>query len=168
MDDPSRADAVLDAALRTFARYGYRKTSMDEVARAARISRPGLYFLFASKQDLFRAAVTRALTQDLAAASRALTSSRPLRDRVVEAFDHWAGRYIGTDIPEVIAENPDLLGDIVVTAPARFEQLLTDAIGSPDRAQTLISTSIGLKHQVPTQAAYLERLTTAVRLIVIG
>jgi AcrR family transcriptional regulator len=42
-DIPRRAD-VLDAAWRTFTRYGYRKTSMDDVAAEAEISRPGLYF----------------------------------------------------------------------------------------------------------------------------
>jgi len=56
-----RRDAVLASALVTFARFGYRKTSMEEVARAAHISRPGLYFLFSSKELLFRAAVTRSL-----------------------------------------------------------------------------------------------------------
>ena len=34
----SRELAVLDAAVGVFARYGYRKASMDEVARAAGIS----------------------------------------------------------------------------------------------------------------------------------
>src|SRR5664279_833000 len=62
---PDRRGAVLSSALTTFARFGYRKTSMDEVARAARISRPGLYFLFESKEDLFRSAVARSLDEDL-------------------------------------------------------------------------------------------------------
>ncbi|MZD09631.1 TetR family transcriptional regulator, partial [Streptomyces sp. SID5785] len=54
--DTDRRSLVLDSAMATFARFGYRKTSMEEVARAARISRPGLYFLFSSKEALFRAA----------------------------------------------------------------------------------------------------------------
>ncbi|MGW5822670.1 TetR family transcriptional regulator, partial [Streptomyces noursei] len=40
-DTADRRTAVLDSAMVTFARFGYRKTSMEEVARAARISRPG-------------------------------------------------------------------------------------------------------------------------------
>ena len=81
-----RRELVLAAALDTFARYGYRKTSMEDVARAAAISRPGLYLLFGSKQELFTAAVTQALDQSLAAAAGALAgTTRPLRDRLLDA-----------------------------------------------------------------------------------
>lgn len=53
----------------------------------------------------------------------------------------------------------------VVEASARFAALLTAALGDPDRAQTLISVSAGLKHQVETRADYRARLTVAVRLL---
>lgn len=52
-------------ALDAFARYGYRKTSMEDVARAAAISRAGLYLLFGSKRGLFTAADTQALDRAL-------------------------------------------------------------------------------------------------------
>ena len=48
-DDPRRS-RVLEAALGVFLRYGFRKTSMDEVARAADLSRQGLYLQFATKE----------------------------------------------------------------------------------------------------------------------
>ena len=150
---------------------------MEEVARTARISRPGLYFLFDSKEALFRAAVTRALDLDLAAAEQSLADTgRPVRERLVDAFDRWAGRYIGPlarDVPSVIEQNPDLLGAIAETAPRRFEELVTETIAAAsgraaatDVAQTLISVSAGLKHQVRTREAYLARFATAVGLLV--
>ncbi|CAL9278668.1 TetR/AcrR family transcriptional regulator [Streptomyces rochei] len=167
---------VLESAMSTFARYGYRKTSMEEVARAARISRPGLYFLFSSKEALFRAAVTQTLERDVTAVEQVLVDSdRPLSERLCEAFDQWAGRYIGPlarDVVSVIEDNPDLLGDTAVTAPRRFEELITDAIAvesGPEEARavarTLISVSIGLKHQVTSREIYLEQLATAISLL---
>lgn len=171
--ETGRRDAVLESALLTFARHGYRKTSMEEVARAARISRPGLYFLFASKQDLFRMAVTRALEQDLAAVEELLADTgKPLRERLIGAFDRWAGRYIGPmsrDVPAVIEQNPDLLGPLALTAPKRFEELVVAAVGGEAAAgvaHTLISASVGLKHQVETREEYLGRMATAVGLLV--
>jgi AcrR family transcriptional regulator len=90
---PARRTRVLDAALPVFARYGYRKASMDDVAKAADISRPGLYFSFSSKPELFRAAVEQALDDSVTAAQLALADpDRPLRERLIEAFDHWSGR----------------------------------------------------------------------------
>src|ERR1700761_6193164 len=153
-----RRTMVLDSAMATFARFGYRKTSMEEVARAADISRPGLYFLFSSKESLFRAAVTQALERDIAAVEHVLSDTgRPLGERLLDAFDHWAGRYIGPlarDVAVVIEDNPGLLGEIPVTPPRRFEHLVTGAIAAETGrvtarqiAQTLISTSTGLKHQ---------------------
>jgi AcrR family transcriptional regulator len=173
---PDRREIVLESALVTFARFGYRKTSMEEVARAARISRPGLYFLFTSKETLFRAAVTQALERDITAAERVLADTdRPLRERLLEAFDQWAGSYIGPlarDVAVVVEDNPDLLGTIVETMPRRFEELITDAISVESAresagcvAQTMISTSIGLKHQVASRQAYLERLQVAIDLL---
>lgn len=160
----------------TFARFGYRKTSMEEVARAARISRPGLYFLFSSKEALFRAAVTQALERDIAAVERVLADTgRPLRERLVEAFDQWTGRYVGPltrDVAVVIADNPDLLGEVVETTPRRFEELVTDAIAvesgreaATPVAQTMISASIGLKHQTASREFYLGRLEVAIDLL---
>jgi AcrR family transcriptional regulator len=175
--ETDRRTGVLDSAMVTFARFGYRKTSMEEVARAARISRPGLYFLFSSKETLFRAAVTQALERDIAAVEHLLADTgRPLPERIVEAFDQWAGRYIGPltrDVAVVIEDNPDLLGEIIETAPRRFEELITEAIAvesgreaAPPVAQTMISASIGLKHQAASREFYLERLEVAIGLLV--
>lgn len=176
--DRSRREQVLVAALDTFVRYGYRKTSMEEVAGAAGISRPGLYLLFGSKQELFTAAVIHALERGASAVAAVLAdTASPVRDRLLEAFDEWTGRYIGAMSREATAiaeEYSDLLGPAITEYPARFEALLDAALSeSPTTAprseaiaQTLISTAIGIKHQVTTRAEFLERLATAVDLIV--
>ena len=73
----------------------------------------------------------------------------------------------------VIEQYSDLLGDLVETAPARFEALVTDAIAevtgqptAPRVAQPLLSAAVGLKHQVGVREAYLGRFTTAIELLV--
>jgi AcrR family transcriptional regulator len=164
-----RRDQVLQAALGVFVRFGYRKTSMDDVAQAAGISRPGLYFLFTSKQELFRAAVVRALEADLAAAETALRATgTPTVASLLEAFDHWTGRYLGPlthDLPAMLEENPAPLSGLVQDYPRRFAALVEDALGNPDLAQTLISAAIGIKHQVATREEFLTRLEVAIRVI---
>ena len=175
-----RRALVLESALLTFARFGYRKTSMEAVAQAAHISRPGLYFLFSSKEELFRAAVTQALDADMLAIDGILNDdAHPVPVRILEAFDRWAGRYIGPmtrDIATVIEDNPELLGPIAESAPQRFAELITRALSAkttdtrPSRAsavaQTLISASIGIKHQVEDRTTYRQRLQVAIDLLV--
>ena len=162
---------VLDSALEVFARYGYRKASMDDVAKAADISRPGLYFYFSSKPELFRATVQHSLDDSIEAARLALADSRqPLRERLVEAFDHWAGRYVGpmaAEIGVLIDSNPDLLGTMPTEYPKRFRALVIEAIGgrsAADAAGTLISTAIGIKHDAETRDEFRARMTIAVNL----
>ncbi|MFP5219394.1 MAG: TetR/AcrR family transcriptional regulator [Actinomycetes bacterium] len=49
--------AVVDAAAELFARQGYAKTSLEEVAAAARVSKGTVYGHFDGKEQLFRAAL---------------------------------------------------------------------------------------------------------------
>src|SRR5258707_8336224 len=93
----SRHEALLEAAVGVFARYGFRKTSMDEVARAAGVSRQGLYLQFANKEELFRKALQHSLHTQLATAIAAL-SNKPdsLEARLIAACDAWSGRFVGS------------------------------------------------------------------------
>jgi AcrR family transcriptional regulator len=173
--ESQRRQVVLESALDTFSRFGYRKTSMDDVAKAARISRPGLYFLFDSKPVLFREAVAHAVDRDLGLIAIELSGTdRSLSERLMAAFDLWAGSYIGPltgETPGAIDTDPSLLGTVVEDAPHRFEELVIEAVtrskltDGADRARTLISTSIGIKHQVSTRSDYLDRLEIAVTLL---
>jgi AcrR family transcriptional regulator len=173
--ETTRRRSVLESALETFSRFGYRKTSMDDVAKAAHISRPGLYFLFESKPALFREAIEHALDRDIGLIAQQLhDSDLPLAERVIAAFDLWAGSYIGPLTGEVAAlsdADPAVFGSILDAAPRQFEERVAGAISRTHpadgaaRTRTLISASIGIKHQVRSRADYVERLEVAVGLL---
>lgn len=174
-----RREVVLTAALKTFVHYGYRKASMEDIASAARISRPGLYFLFESKQKLFAAAMAAAIERDLTTAARALEDkARPLGERLLDAFDAWTGRYVGAvggELSAVAETHRDVLDAAVLQAPNRFRVLIVDAVvnarAEQDRAtseaiaSTLISTALGLKHQTSSRGTFREELSTAIALL---
>ena len=54
--DPKQK-AIQTAAWETFATYGFRKTSMDDIARRAGMSRPAVYLHYRNKEDIFRSLV---------------------------------------------------------------------------------------------------------------
>src|SRR2546421_12720937 len=54
-----RRPLVLDAALREFVAHGYRGTSMEAIAEAAKVSKPVVYECYPSKEKLFRALLER-------------------------------------------------------------------------------------------------------------
>src|SRR5260370_41418040 len=94
--DNAREERILAAALQVFARYGFRKASMDDIARSADISRQGLYLRFASTDALFRAAARHELETALGEVSRCLDEEGvELQRRVVGALDAWLGRSVG-------------------------------------------------------------------------
>lgn len=78
---------ILKAALEVFITYGFRKTSMDDIARAAGMSRPALYQQFANKTDIFRALVQEVMTCKIDEAEKAFAEAGSFRDRLYTAID---------------------------------------------------------------------------------
>lgn len=81
-DDASRRiDQIADAALRLFARYGYKRSSMDDIAREAGLSKATLYLHFKGKDDVFRA-MLNLLTRRIDARCReVMTLKAPFAER---------------------------------------------------------------------------------------
>ena len=52
-------ESIINAAREVFARYGFRKTTMDDIAQAARKGKSSLYHYFEGKDDVFRAVVEK-------------------------------------------------------------------------------------------------------------
>ena len=52
---------ILDAALSVFAHHGFSGARLDEIAEAAGMSKPNLLYYFRSKDELYRAVLTRTL-----------------------------------------------------------------------------------------------------------
>jgi AcrR family transcriptional regulator len=56
-NNPEREQRILDAAARLALRYGFDKTTVDDIAREAGISKGAVYLHFASKDDLLEALI---------------------------------------------------------------------------------------------------------------
>jgi AcrR family transcriptional regulator len=50
-------ERILEAAMTVFARFGYRRASMDQIADEVALTRQAVYHHFPSKEALFRAGV---------------------------------------------------------------------------------------------------------------
>jgi AcrR family transcriptional regulator len=180
-DEDPRRRRLMDAALSVFMRFGFRKASMDEVARAASVSRQGLYLHFATKEELFRASVEYLLDTAFADATAALAGAElPLQKRLLAAFDAWLGRFVGALGPnaaELAAATTELVGPMVERREAQFVEAVAKAlraaglaaaykpagVSGRQLADTLYSTARGLKYSAATREAFVEGMTIAVR-----
>ena len=178
-------------ALEVFGRYGFRKASMDEIARSADISRQGLYLHFANKEALFRAAVRQELDAALGDVARCLNEEGVgLEQRVVAALDAWLGRYVGSMLASDIGNlllNPAMhLGDMVDPAIAAFDARLAAAIAAamsendgrrlgvtPEEiAESLHTVAQGARYlskaRGESREEFVARITAAVRVVFAG
>ncbi|HSH04817.1 MAG TPA: helix-turn-helix domain-containing protein [Anaerolineae bacterium] len=62
-DNPEREKRILDAASDLFAHYGYDKTTVSDIARAAGVSKGAIYLHFESKDALFEGLLIREMEQ---------------------------------------------------------------------------------------------------------
>lgn len=55
-------EKILQVADKLFARFGFYKTSMDEIAKISRKAKGSLYYHFSSKEELFKEVVAREIS----------------------------------------------------------------------------------------------------------
>ncbi|MGW7613548.1 TetR/AcrR family transcriptional regulator [Streptomyces sp. NPDC054766] len=175
--DVQRREQTLEAALTVFATFGYRKTSMDAAAQAADISRPGLYFLFAGKPELFRATMRQELDKALGDVRAALAApGADLGARLVAALDAHLGRYVGTSLNEgvdaLLEHGMAKLDSTYDGYRVAFREALADAITASGRstgeimpqhiAEVLAAAGEGWKHRVADRPELRDKLALAV------
>ena len=88
--DPAKREAILDAAKRLFILHGYEGSSMDAIAAEAGVSKLTLYSHFASKENLFAAAVASKCQEQLPPLFFERTDEVPLEQVLL---DHRLARF---------------------------------------------------------------------------
>jgi len=59
LDKDEVKEAIVNVARHIFSRFGFRKTTMDEIAIASRKGKSSIYYYFASKEEIFQAVVEK-------------------------------------------------------------------------------------------------------------
>ncbi|MBF8194625.1 TetR/AcrR family transcriptional regulator [Nonomuraea sp. K274] len=158
----SRSEEIADAAVPVFLRFGLRKTSMDDLAEAAGLSRQGLYLHFKNKQEIFHASLRRVIARTQEAVAQALARTEPT------AHERLLGALLAVHGPAATATS-EAVNELLAAANTLGESLLHDlerfvidavaavlrAEGGPERtrgisaedlAYHLLAVSAGVKH----------------------
>jgi AcrR family transcriptional regulator len=146
--DPKRA-RILEAAMTLVLAYGFSRTTMDDIARAAEMSRPALYLLFRNKTEIYRAIAGQHLDQSVSRAEAILRQEGAFSDRMMSMIEECL---IG--MMRRIAESPHgaeildmkstLAGDIVSGWKQRLGALIAAAIEAEATANGLDLQARGL------------------------
>jgi AcrR family transcriptional regulator len=131
-ESSSRPQQVINAAIEVFLRYGYVRTTMADIAKAAGLTRPTLYLSFPDKESIFRAVVETMVETKFTAIRDGVARRSGLDAQLQFACETW-----GAEGFEMALANPDAkdMFDIgftpVLKSYLAFENLLTDIIRKP-------------------------------------
>lgn len=181
-------DRILEGAYTLFSRYGFKRTSMEDIAGEAGLSRAALYLQFRNKEDIFRELAGGLHEKCLATAEAALAGDGPLAESLRAAVE-------GKTLPmieitnssphgsELMDETNRLCGDLAAESSRRFQEMVAAALERADgreidlagagvtaaEAADLFAAAIhGLKGTEITPAAFRKRLAPFVGVFVAG
>jgi len=136
--DPVRRQRIVKAATGLFSAYGYRRTSMDLLAREASVAKPTLYAYFDDKDAVFIAVVETVLDAVLADAHAAANSAEPLEERLAGILSSKFSRVFGLvhaspHAADLLTSSQASAREAVDRTDAAFRRLLASAVGSAIR-----------------------------------
>ncbi|MDP2803154.1 MAG: helix-turn-helix domain-containing protein [Phreatobacter sp.] len=173
MTDFDRVDRIRNAALETFLRFGFRKTTMNDIAERAGMSRPALYLLFPNKEAVFRAVIAGMAEDALADIRLALPGLGGRREKLRYVLDRWCvnGYALAMSTPQArdLVDGCIEVGrEEMAAAFKALEQMIVEILGAGDGpapivlAQLLTAAAIGHKRDQPAVDLYRQKLHDAV------
>jgi AcrR family transcriptional regulator len=157
----AKRDAVYDAASVVFAQYGFRRTTMNDIAKSAGISRPALYLMFENKEDLFQGLAAHRLDQAIDSALSVLQGNGKIADRFLESllvfeqifYEPIADSPHGTELMDI---SLSLASEIMTKKLARFHAALTKSLSEAEARGQITFARTPMKPR-----AFVELLFTA-------
>ncbi|MDQ3733087.1 MAG: TetR/AcrR family transcriptional regulator [Actinomycetota bacterium] len=182
-----RLERILDAAYACFARHGVRRTTMDDIAVAAEMSRAAVYQHVHNKDDAFRRLTTRIFDGALASANAAAAREAPLTERVHDVLSAKVELVLQlvTDSPhaeELLGTGSRLTSDLYDGFAASMHELIARTVSEaqdrgeaklvdiePDEVADLaLALTKGLELDLSDPDLVRRRLRQGVRLLVGG
>jgi AcrR family transcriptional regulator len=126
----STGEAIAAAALAEFTAFGYRRASIESIARRAQVSRATVYAHCSGKEELFRALVSRLHEEHLAAMREAADApDLDIESRISGLLQARFLRFVeltssSPHAVELYDRHGALCGDIAQTAHRRAEKVI--------------------------------------------
>jgi AcrR family transcriptional regulator len=183
-DQDDKREHILAAARECFLLYGFKRTAMDDIARAADVSRAALYLSFPNKEAMFRTLSEQVHDETLALARIALEGEGSIEQRLVAAFEGKTLLLLGlvksgAHGNELVDLNHGLGADIAQRTQQAFEELIVQALqeaasrheislervrlDAPQCAELLIRATHGLKCEPLDLTRFRQQLAQLVR-----
>ncbi|MGV7927511.1 MAG: TetR/AcrR family transcriptional regulator [Spirochaetota bacterium] len=109
MKRASQEGRIFDAALKLFAQYGYRKTTLEDVAGELGMTPGNIYFYVKNKKELYEKTVRSALDRWRASVAEAVANEKRAPEKFAvmaeRSFEYLRDR---DDITAILSRDPDI------------------------------------------------------------
>jgi len=128
-----KRETILDSAFDLFRHYGYRRTSMEDIARAAGVAKGTLYLYFTSKEELFEAIARMLAARMLVGIQEAAARDLPLEEQLLGVLDAklgavWRWIYSSPHAAELLDPRHQLPDDVFTEVDQAFRSIMTRLI----------------------------------------
>ena len=139
--DIAKKDKILGAALDVFLRYGYKRVTMNDIAEAAGISRPALYLVFESKEDIFKSVYEHWVKGTLIEIESKIGQLKTPEEKLRAAFELWTVRPFermraSSEAAELLESTFGFAQDSVSQGYRSFEKILLPVLKSHRKFQS--------------------------------
>ena len=175
---------IVETAFKLFAHYGVSKTSMTEIAAAAKVARQTLYKAFESKEDLIYAALLHYGARTRADIERDCAQTTDLGKRLDALFEHMGVipfeamqhlphldevlEIVDSLEPERRAEIKANYVDAIKTVLAPYEESLKQAGIAPEHLHNLIKSLLTQIKRDASNVNELRDLYTPIKKLIIA
>lgn len=190
-EDPAKREQILDGAKRVFMEQGFEAASMNDITRAAGVSKGTIYVYFENKEDLFGDMIERERRRITETVRHALDGQQPIAETLKEFgilfATHMTADHTIRAMRMVIAANhrlPSLCSRFFSAAPINPVSVLQEYLDRQVAVGTIVSedtahaakqfielTTVGLfkprifgaMEEVPPKAVIESNVTSAIR-----
>jgi AcrR family transcriptional regulator len=177
---------ILLAALELFSRYGFKRTSVDLLAKEAHVVKPTVYAYFDSKEAIFREVISYVCEQIIASAEQANRAQSSMEERLFGMLSAkfsrvWELVQASPHAQELVDSQGRFGSDIIEQTDAAFLRILTNALQAdssldwqrigmtpPTAAKMLIRMSSGAGFDATSLGQYQQHLSEIVHLFVVA
>jgi AcrR family transcriptional regulator len=152
-------EKIVAEAGKVFLRYGFRRTTMADLAKAAQMSRPAFYLVFPSKEEAFLAVVKRFIAEYLDEIRRGIPRFKIPEQKLEFAFDVWFVRpfemiQASPDASDILESGSEIACGEMKQAKTEFEAIVAEVLKPLVREQSKVKLSAARIAEILCRAAH--------------
>ena len=162
--DAARRRVILDAARDCILKFGYAKSSLEDIAKQAALSRPLIYQKFKSKEEIFGPVLEDIFETQYRAAEHALAKPGSKREKLMALYEAlllepWKELIVDAPMGAEFYETCDRVAPDINERRRRVQLKYTQAIlGSKEISEVFMLAVDGLHRDLPATKVLRRRL----------